>query len=240
MSLLPGNLPTLEHHFDDAENRLSTIDIQTRAMWNAWQCPEPVLPFLAWAVSVDVWESSWPVELQRQVVSSSLEIHRYKGTPKGVKLALASLGLDFEYSEWWQASPRGQPGTFAITVYVNNNLADDVELLGAKNQALIKRLIDCNKRGSAHYEFNLGLGIDGQLFVDGGVEPVKADIDQVVDPPPIAPGEFDLSLVVSGDKNTRVDVDAVIDPTATAKDVPGQLFIAGQAHCHQTLEITIG
>lgn len=239
MSLLPGNLPALEHHLDDAENRLSTIDIQTETLWDALRCPVSVLPFLAWSVSVDVWNSDWPVALQRQVTAKSLELHQYKGTPKGVKLALSSLGLEYEYSEWWQENPRGQPGTFKITAFVNNNLASDNELLGVKNLSLIKRLIDNNKRGSAHYYLNLGLGVDGLLCQSGGVEPIRGDIDTVIDPPAIAADDVPGQLLLSGDTQINGNAELIIDGEPLAREAPGLLYLSGSLYQHMNVDINL-
>ncbi len=174
-SILPGTLPADERHIESLESRISDLNIPIADLWNPWRCPEHVLPFLAWAVSVDVWNPQWSVEQKRSAVAAAPQLHRIKGTPKAVKMALTQLGLDYEYSEWHEQTPQGEPGTFAITVFINNNLGGD--LLGAENQALIQELIDKNKRATAHYTFTMGLGIDGPLQIGGAIEPMHTHAD---------------------------------------------------------------
>ncbi|MFI0475794.1 phage tail protein I [Paracoccus jiaweipingae] len=61
-------------------------------LWNPWTCPERHLPWLAWALSVDEWDASWPVETKRAVIASSIEVHRKKGTVSLIRRALAAAG----------------------------------------------------------------------------------------------------------------------------------------------------
>lgn len=58
-------------------------------LWDAWTCPEDELPVLAWALSVDYWNPTWPVHRKRQVVAEALTYHRRKTTPAGVRMALS-------------------------------------------------------------------------------------------------------------------------------------------------------
>lgn len=179
-SILPGNLPFDERQIESLENRISDLDVPIDRLWNPATCPENILPFLAWALSVDVWNPQWSVEQKRSAVAAAPQLHRIKGTPKAVKMALTQLGLDYEYTEWHEQTPQGTPGTFAITVFINNNL--DGDLLGAKNQALIQELINKNKRATAHYTFTMGLGIDGPLQIGGAIEPMQSHADLSLTP----------------------------------------------------------
>lgn len=179
-SILPGNLPINEREIESLENRISDLDVPIDRLWNPATCPENILPFLAWALSVDVWNPQWSVEQKRSAVAAAPQLHRIKGTPKAVKMALTQLGLDYEYTEWHEQTPQGAPGTFAITVFINNNL--DGDLLGAKNQALIQELINKNKRATAHYTFTMGLGIDGPLQIGGAIEPMQSHADLSLTP----------------------------------------------------------
>ena len=179
-SILPGNLPFDERQIESLENRISDLDVPIDRLWNPATCPENILPFLAWALSVDVWNPQWSVEQKRSAVAAAPQLHRIKGTPKAVKMALTQLGLDYEYTEWHEQTPQGTPGTFAITVFINNNL--DGDLLGAKNQALIQELINKNKRATAHYIFTMGLGIDGPLQIGGAIEPMQSHADLSLTP----------------------------------------------------------
>ena len=110
-SILPGNLPFDERQIESLENRISDLDVPIDRLWNPATCPENILPFLAWALSVDVWNPQWSVEQKRAAVAAAPQLHRIKGTPKAVKMALTQLGLDYEYTEWHEQTPQGTPGT---------------------------------------------------------------------------------------------------------------------------------
>lgn len=68
------------------------IGTPARDLWNPWACPEALLPWLAWALSVDQWDPDWPVENRRRVIAESVEIHRRKGTVASVKAILGAQG----------------------------------------------------------------------------------------------------------------------------------------------------
>lgn len=56
-------------------------------------CPAPLLPWLAWARSVDWWELAESEDQQRALISASFRLHQRKGTPWAIKEALAVLGF---------------------------------------------------------------------------------------------------------------------------------------------------
>lgn len=61
-------------------------------LFNPDLCPAHLLPWLAHALSVDVWEPGWPEELKREVIRQSVMVHRKKGTRGSVRRALEALG----------------------------------------------------------------------------------------------------------------------------------------------------
>lgn len=60
-----------------------------RTLQNADAIPEDKLAILAWAMSVDIWDSSWPIEKRRSVVRNAIADHRLKGTLAGIRRYLA-------------------------------------------------------------------------------------------------------------------------------------------------------
>lgn len=101
----------------DAERALSIavrpeIPVPLRTLWNPYQCPANVLPWLAWALSVDEWDATWPETTQRQTIAASISQHKIKGTVGAVKSALLrGLGRTVEINE-----NTGVPYTFGIRV----------------------------------------------------------------------------------------------------------------------------
>nr|WP_170294914.1 phage tail protein I [Roseospira navarrensis] len=76
--LLPPNATPLERAADTATGaRVQAVDFAPMlGLWDPWRCPAALLPWLAWACSVDVWDDTWPVATQRRVIADS-----YRSTP---------------------------------------------------------------------------------------------------------------------------------------------------------------
>lgn len=68
------------------------FEIAVRDIWTPERAPESVLPWLAWALSVDDWDEAWSPDRKRAVIAASVEVHRHKGTVASVKAALAAMG----------------------------------------------------------------------------------------------------------------------------------------------------
>lgn len=92
MSLLPPNATALELALEATAARAARIDVPIRDLWSAETCPAWALPYLAMALSVDVWDETWDEATQRRVIAASAEVHRHKGTRAGVQAALAAEG----------------------------------------------------------------------------------------------------------------------------------------------------
>lgn len=90
-TLLPPNASPLQKQFESLTTRWA-FELAFIDAWNPSTCPLAVLPWLAWALSVDTWEATWPEATQRAVVAGSIATHRLKGTVASVKNALADAG----------------------------------------------------------------------------------------------------------------------------------------------------
>lgn len=96
--------------------RSDGIDEIISTLWNPYACPAEFLPFLAWALSVDVYDDEWPEDRKREVIAASPMVHRRKGTVDAVERALKALGLDAIIKEWHLQEPIGRRGTFEIDI----------------------------------------------------------------------------------------------------------------------------
>lgn len=85
---------------------------------NPEKCPAHLLPYLAWAFSVDKWDESWSEESKRIAIKQSFFIHKHKGTLAAVKRVIEPIGYLIELKEWFNTTPQGKPGTFSLTVEV--------------------------------------------------------------------------------------------------------------------------
>lgn len=100
--LLPANATPLERALGTAIARLSDMPVPLSDLWRPETCPEAHLPWLAWALSVDDWDSAWPVAVKRDVIAASVDIHRHKGTLGAVRRVLAVMGYgDCDITEGW-------------------------------------------------------------------------------------------------------------------------------------------
>lgn len=151
-ALLPPNATALERMLADTPelDRLTPEVIAT--LWDASTCPVANLPWLAWALSVDDWDESWPEATQRAVISGSIALHKKKGTPWAIKEAVAQTGYRALMTEWWQMTPRGTPHTFAVDVEVSDRGID------IPTQTAIERRIDAVKPARSHYTLRV-LGV---------------------------------------------------------------------------------
>lgn len=94
-SLLPSNATALETAAElSIGTRIDAIEPDgIRTIGDATVCPEAFLPFLAWARSVDVYDTSWSVQTRRDVIAAAMAVHRIKGTPQSLINALAAMGI---------------------------------------------------------------------------------------------------------------------------------------------------
>lgn len=65
-----------------------------KAVWSPKDCPARLLPYLAWGLSVDIWDDAWPETKKREVIAKAFELHRLKTTPAGIKAHVALTGAE--------------------------------------------------------------------------------------------------------------------------------------------------
>ena len=116
--LLPGNATELERLSAQAMAQIERVPVPLRDLWNPDACPLELLPYLAWAFSVDRWSQSWPESAKRNSIKAAYFIHTRKGTIGALRRVVEPLGYLIEVMEWWQTMPEGVPGTFALKVGV--------------------------------------------------------------------------------------------------------------------------
>ncbi|WP_299075752.1 phage tail protein I [uncultured Paraglaciecola sp.] len=126
-SLLP---PNASKHERDLEAVISPpLSFPNRDIWNPEKCPEHLLPHLAWALSVDNWDSTWPVERKRQVIKDSIYIHRKKGTRDAVERVVSAIrGDDTKVTEWFEDKDNLAPGEFRVDYVSTGTPVDGSEI----------------------------------------------------------------------------------------------------------------
>lgn len=108
--LLPPNQLPLEAALANAADLPLTPE-RVATLWDAAACPVGLLPWLAWALSVDEWDDAWPEDRKREAVLQAVQLHRKKGTPWAVLRALEVHGYPgcelIEYADYhrqWEAT----------------------------------------------------------------------------------------------------------------------------------------
>ncbi|RRV41183.1 phage tail protein I [Pseudomonas sp. p106] len=164
MRLLPGNSTDLESQAAEALAQIERVPVPIRDLFNPDRCPVALLPFLAWTVSVDRWDSRWSESAKRGAIRSSYYIHSRKGTIGALRRVVEPLGYLIEVVEWFQTEPQGVPGTFAIKVGVSN------EGISEETYQELTWLIDDARPVSRHLTgLAISLETSGSLFIAGGL-----------------------------------------------------------------------
>lgn len=126
-------------------------------LMNPDTCPMHLLGWLAWSLSVDVWDPDWSETTKRSVLRASLEVHRKKGTVGSVRRALEGIGFEADIREWFEVDGvelARAPGTFEVI----SIFPEDADLGAdglARSVDAAKRVIDATKPVSAHYSFRI-------------------------------------------------------------------------------------
>ncbi len=117
-SLLPPHSTPLEHALAATTSRIDTIPVPVRNLWNPDLLHVDFLPFLAWALSVDAWDSNWTEDRKRHAIKAAIALHRVKGTPAALKSALNALELGVQVKEWFEYG--GKPYHFRLDVELSD------------------------------------------------------------------------------------------------------------------------
>lgn len=144
--LLPPNSTPAERALSEAISRIGDVPVMVRQMWDADKIPLPLLPWLAWAYSVDEWDSKWTETQKRAAVKSALRVQRQKGTIGAVRQALEALGLSIVVQEWFNETPAGDPYTFRVYVETDQAQATEDQLRKALS------LINATKNLRSHLQ----------------------------------------------------------------------------------------
>lgn len=101
-SLLPDHSTEAERAIEQATARLGNVDVPITRLWNPATCPADILPWLAWAFSVDRWDPMWTEAQKRAIVAGSIFVHKRKGTPAAVKSVINAIFGGEDVVEAWQ------------------------------------------------------------------------------------------------------------------------------------------
>ncbi|MFS4437848.1 phage tail protein I [Paracoccaceae bacterium GXU_MW_L88] len=91
-SLLPPNATQIERAVEEALSSTTDLPVSIDQLKRAETCPSSALPALAWEMSVNYWDESWPEVTQRAVIAASIQVHRKNGVVSAIRRALKAAG----------------------------------------------------------------------------------------------------------------------------------------------------
>jgi phage tail P2-like protein len=197
-SLLPPNATPVERALEATLARTDDLPIEIGKLWNPDTCPAPLLPFLAWALSVDVWDAAWPEAIQRRVIANSPAVHRAKGTRAAVVAALDGLMVQAGITEWWQPGGSGVAGTFIIRAYASARWTDGAPLITPDLIVAIRAMVTASAPVSRPWTLQVGVAAAADIGAAAAFAPglkiVRPDYD--IAPPRCLGGGIGVSAAL--------------------------------------------
>lgn len=97
----------------DAVIRRMAHDMESLTVWDKIDAlPEDILEELAWALNIEWWDSTAPIDIKRKLIKSSDIIHAHKGTPAAVERVVETYFGSGWIEEWFQYG--GAPHHFKV------------------------------------------------------------------------------------------------------------------------------
>lgn len=157
-SLLPSSATAVERAIEASTQRIGAVPTPLSGTWNPETCPAHLLPWLAWALSVDNWDTRWSEQKKRAVIRESVMVHRKKGTRSALERALGALSVRIEFQEWFEPGADDiRPHTFTLTTLANESLTPEGEAILDQNlYDTVFRVVDAVKPVRSHYHLRVG------------------------------------------------------------------------------------
>ena len=144
-SLLPPNASKLLRDLESVFGDSFDLPTLNRYVVNPDLAPVHILPWLAWALSVDDWSDNWSEQIRRNVIKASVEVHRKKGTIGALKKALQAFNYEnVKVEEWFEYG--ADPYFFRVFFDVTEP-GFDVNILPQ-----VQKVIESTKNARSHLE----------------------------------------------------------------------------------------
>lgn len=242
-SLLPHNATEQERALELASAKLADLPVDVGKLWSPDDCPEALLPWLAWAMSIDDWDSNWSESIKRRQIKTAVYTHRQKGTVGAVKKALASLGVTVDFLEWFDdvhdiaLAPvhSTQPYTFVFIAWANENPYTSHEVfLSPQLYTAIERAVNSLKPVRSHFDFLVGAKMGDELKFGASSTPGQVSRKSGRTEPvavPASENELQLALTTSAHNqviNRHVGRSEPVQVPQHTSDVGAAIATSGQ------------
>ncbi|EPL6457013.1 phage tail protein I [Providencia rettgeri] len=121
--LLPVGSSPLELAAAESLAQIERVPIPIRILWNPDLCPVHLLPYLAWAFSVDRWDKDWTEKAKRDAVKAAMFIHKHKGTIGALRRVVEPIGTLINVDEWFEDG--SEVGTFKLDIALRDTGIDE-------------------------------------------------------------------------------------------------------------------
>lgn len=167
-TLLPPNTTPLERALESADAQALRMRMGHADIKNPHRCPSPLLPWLAWELSLDTWDTTWPEHIKRQRIASAINIQRHKGTAGSVRDVIESFGGTVVIREWWEQEPRGIPHTFELLLTLSGRPGIDPS---ARYVEDVIAEVNRTKPVRSHFAFTQGAEFEERLGIVAALRP---------------------------------------------------------------------
>lgn len=113
-SILPPRSTALQKAMEQVAADLLDLPVPLRALWSPHECPIEQLPWLAWGLSVDIWDANWSEAVKRAAVADAIAFQRRKGTPASLRTVLDRFDPMIGMMEWFEDRDTMEPFTFRL------------------------------------------------------------------------------------------------------------------------------
>lgn len=114
MSLLPPNATRLERALEAGTARLGDVTAPIETLVDPATIAANALPWLAYGLSVDFWDTAWSEAMKRRAVAESIAQHKIKGTRASVEHVLGRVDALAMVLEAYEDPARLAPHTFEV------------------------------------------------------------------------------------------------------------------------------
>lgn len=160
-NLLPPNATLTERALSALAHTATDLPVPVSDLLNPDKCPAHILPWLAWAFSVDEWDDAWTTTQKRNVIKASFIVHSRKGTRGAVRAALDALGFSSKIVEWFE---NGSPAyTFDVQVFITDTPISTAAV------GSMRRVVAAAKNARSQFDINLVARLPGQLGIASAI-----------------------------------------------------------------------
>lgn len=209
-SLLPNNVSAQEKNIEAATARIGDVPLFIRETANPYKIPAQLLPWLAWAYSVDEWSADWTEAQKREAIRLAAVVQKYKGTIGAVRDALGALGFPVRVQEWFNQIPEGDPYTFDLLLEANQT--------GFSQAAIIKIFDVLNTYKNLRSHLSLvrpSVTSTDQIYI-GGASMTGSELT-------VATGLYQQASLIFGFRSGEAILDDIINV-----QLPGYAFRQGE------------